>query len=233
MMNHVFNFTKKNANWLIPTLGIGCILSLVVEYILMFISLGMVDGSTSGLLEAISGLIGFVFIYAVGVFMMIYGHSTGNKRMQNLIVILSCVYIGVTNFISGVSLIFYQSGIDPILYVSYLISFFISLCWLFILYEGGFGYIRGDLERRYSLIGVPMGIISVLYLIQIILIFVTYRSYLADYEGWIYVLSTLTPILFQLDLFVTFIDVHYIGGNNAPRRREKKIDKDDLDIHTY
>lgn len=230
-MNKIYNFIKKNSSWLIPAFGILC---LVCYCAVFFLSLVQdVDGTTN-VFDVLKNFLSGIFVYLVGVFMMIFGRARNNARMQKLIVFLSGIYLAVSNFVSGVSGMFMIVDSGATLIISYVLSFIVSLAWVFILCEGSYGYLQNNFERRIGVIANLFSVVLILNLVSVVLSFIIAGANGALISIFIASLPSLTSLFYLACLYCSYIDIYYIGYNNPhPKKDKEKKETIDLDIHSY
>ena len=71
-MNKIYNFIKKNSSWLIPAFGLLCLVCYCAHFILSLVQ--DVDGTTN-VFDVLRNFLSEIFVYLVGVFMMIFGRA--------------------------------------------------------------------------------------------------------------------------------------------------------------
>ena len=230
-MNNIYNFIKKNSSWLIPAFGILCLVCYCAVFILSLVQ--DVDGTTD-VFDVLKNFLSGIFVYLVGVFMMIFGRARNNARMQKLIVFLSGIYLAVSNFVSGVSGMFMIVDSGATLIISYVLSFIVSLAWVFILCEGSYGYLQNNFERRIGVIANLFSVVLILNLVSVVPSFIIAGANGALISIFIASLPSLTSFFYLACLYCSYIDIYYIGYNN-PRQKKDKEKKEtiDLDIHSY
>lgn len=230
-MNKIYNFIKKNSSWLIPAFGILCLVCYCAVFILSLVQ--DVDGTTN-VFDVLKNFLSGIFVYLVGVFMMIFGRARNNARMQKLIVFLSGIYLAVSNFVSGVSGMFMIVDNSVTLIISYVLSFIVSLAWVFILCEGSYGYLQNNFERRIGVIANLFSVVLILNLVSVVLSFIIAGANGALISIFIASLPSLTSFFYLACLYCSYIDIYYIGYNNPrPKKDKEKKEKIDLDIHSY
>ena len=230
-MNKIYNFIKKNSSWLIPAFGILCLVCYCAVFILFLVQ--DVDGTTN-VFDVLKNFLSEIFVYLVGVFMMIFGRARNNARMQKLIVFLSGIYLAVSNFVSGVSGMFMIVDSGATLIISYVLSFIVSLAWVFILCEGSYGYLQNNFERRIGVIANLFSVVLILNLVSVVLSFIIAGANGALISIFIASLPSLTSLFYLACLYCSYIDIYYIGYNNPrPKKDKEKKEKIDLDIHSY
>lgn len=227
-MKNVFDFFKKHTNVLIPLTGFLCLAAFCAEFIVYIYFLSSVAELDYSLV--MSSFVSGIFVYGVGVFMMVYGKSKNNERMQRLIVILSGVYLCVTNFVEGTSI----SLGDILTTLWSIVALMIGLCWVFILYEVGFAYMRNDVNRAVSYVTYTGSLIIVLNIAFVVLGFFV--------GGLTMLLSSLVSFFYVCCLYASYIDINYVisggSGSDSHKRYKKEQDRnkqdiDDLDIHSF
>lgn len=230
-MNKIYNFIKKNSSWLIPALGILCLICYCAAFILSLVQ--GVDNTTD-VFDVLRIFLSGIFVYLVGVFMMIFGRARNNARMQKLIVFLSGIYLAVSNFVSGVNGMFMIVNSGATLIISYVLSFIVSLAWVFILCEGSYGYLQNNFERRIGVIANLFSVVLILNLVSVVLSFIIAGANGALISIFIASLPSLTSLFYLACLYCSYIDIYYIGYNNPrPKKDKEKKEKIDLDIHSY
>lgn len=230
-MNKIYDFIKKNSSWLIPAFGILCSVCYCAVFILSLVQ--DVDGTTN-VFDVLKNFLSGIFVYLVGVFMMIFGRARNNARMQKLIVFLSGIYLAVSNFVSGVSGMFMIVDSGATLIISYVLSFIVSLAWVFILCEGSYGYLQNNFERRIGVIANLFSVVLILNLVSVVLSFIIAGANGALISIFIASLPSLTSLFYLACLYCSYIDIYYIGYNNPrPKKDKEKKEKIDLDIHSY
>lgn len=230
-MNKIYNFIKKNSSWLIPAFGLLCLVCYCAHFTLSLVQ-GVDD--TANVFQVLGFLLSGIFVYLVGVFMMIFGRARNNARMQKLIVFLSGIYLAVSNFVSGVSGMFMIVNNSVTLIISYVLSFIVSLAWVFILCEGSYGYLQNNFERRIGVIANLFSVILILNLVSVVLSFIMAGADGALISIFIASLPSLTSFFYLACLYCSYIDIYYIGYNNPrPKKDKEKKEKIDLDIHSY
>lgn len=230
-MNKIYNFIKKISSWLIPAFGILCLVCYCAHFTLSLVQ-GVDD--TTNVFQVLGFLLSGIFVYLVGVFMMIFGRVRNNARMQKLIVFLSGIYLAVSNFVSGVSGMFMIVDSGVTLIISYVLSFIVSLAWVFILCEGSYGYLQNNFERRIGVIANLFSVILILNLVSVVLSFIMAGADGALISIFIASLPSLTSFFYLACLYCSYIDIYYIGYNNPrPKKHKEKKEKIDLDIHSY
>lgn len=230
-MNKIYNFIKKNSSWLIPVLGILCLVCYCAAFILSLVQ--GVDNTTD-VFDVLGSLLSGIFVYLVGVFMMIFGRARNNARMQKLIVFLSGIYLAVSNFVSGVNGMFMIVNSGATLIISYVLSFIVSLAWVFILCEGSYGYLQNNFERRIGVIANLFSVVLILNLVSVVLSFIIAGANGALISIFIASLPSLTSLFYLACLYCSYIDIYYIGYNNPrPKKDKEKKEKIDLEIHSY
>lgn len=231
-MNKIYNFIKNNSSWLIPAFGLLCLVCYCAHFILSLVQ-GVDD--TTNVFDVLRIFLSEIFVYLVGVFMMIFGRARNNARMQKLIVFLSGIYLAVSNFVSGVSgmfMIVNNSGATLI--ISYVLEFMVSLAWVFILCEGSYGYLQNNFERRIGVIANLFSVVLILNLVSVVLSFIIAGAGGALISIFIASLPSLTSFFYLACLYCSYIDIYYIGYNNPrPKKDKEKKEKIDLDIHSY
>lgn len=227
-MNKIYNFIKKNSSWLIPAFGILCLVCYCAHFTLSLVQ-GVDD--TANVFQVLGFLLSGIFVYLVGVFMMIFGRVRNNARMQKLIVFLSGIYLAVSNFVSGVSGMFMIVDSGVTLIISYVLSFIVSLAWVFILCEGSYGYLQNNFERRIGVIANLFSVVLILNLVSVVLSFIMAGADGALISIFIASLPSLTSFFYLACLYCSYIDIYYIGYNNPRPKKDKE--KIDLDIHSY
>ena len=166
--------------------------------------------------------------------MMIFGRARNNARMQKLIVFLSGIYLAVSNFVSGVSGMFMIVNNGATLIISYVLSFIVSLAWVFILCEGSYGYLQKNFERRIGVIANLFSVVLILNLVSVVLSFIIAGANGALISIFIASLPSLTSFFYLACLYCSYIDIYYIGYNNPrPKKDKEKKETIDLDIHSY
>lgn len=227
-MNKIYNFIKKNSSWLIPAFGLLCLVCYCAHFILSLVQ--DVDDTTN-VFDVLRIFLSEIFVYLVGVFMMIFGRARNNARMQKLIVFLSGIYLAVSNFVSGVSGMFMIVNNSATLIISYVLEFMVSLAWVFILCEGSYGYLQNNFERRIGVIANLFSVVLILNLVSVVLSFIIAGAGGALISIFIASLPSLTSFFYLACLYCSYIDIYYIGYNNPrPKKNKEKID---LDIHSY
>lgn len=230
-MNKIYNFIKKNSSWLIPAFGILCLVCYCAHFTLSLVQ-GVDD--TANVFQVLGFLLSGIFVYLVGVFMMIFGRARNNARMQKLIVFLSGIYLAVSNFVSGVSGMFMIVNNSVTLIISYVLSFIVSLAWVFILCEGSYGYLQNNFERRIGVIANLFSVVLILNLVSVVLSFIIAGADGALISIFIASLPSLTSFFYLACIYCSYIDIYYIGYNNPrPKKDKEKKEKIDLDIHSY
>lgn len=230
-MNKIYNFIKKNSSWLIPAFGLLCLVCYCAHFTLSLVQ-GVDD--TTNVFHVLGILLSGIFVYLVGVFMMIFGRARNNARMQKLIVFLSGIYLAVSNFVSGVSGIFMIVNSGVTLIISYVLSFIVSLAWVYILCEGSYGYLQNNFERRIGVIANLLSVVLILNLVSVVLSFIIAGANGALISIFIASLPSLTSLFYLACLYCSYIDIYYIGYNNPrPKKDKEKKEKIDLDIHSY
>lgn len=239
-MKSVFNFFKKHSNVLIPLTGFLCLAFLCLECVMYVYRLSQI--MSLDVYSVLNLFIDLIFVYGVGVFMMVYGKLKNRERMQSLIVILSGVYLCVTNFISGTSLVLNLDSLQGAAYTAAsVVSFILGLCWVFILYEAGFAYMRGDFNRSVPYIANAGSILVVLHCVYVVLMSI-FAASSVWYETLFNICTYLVPLMYVLCLYASYIDVYYGTGGGSDgeshKRWKKEQDKnqqdiDDLDIHSF
>lgn len=229
-MNKIYNFIKKNSSWLIPAFGLLCLVCYCAHFILSLVQ--DVDDTTN-VFDVLRIFLSEIFVYLVGVFMMIFGRARNNARMQKLIVFLSGIYLAVSNFVSGVSGMFMIVN-SVTLIISYVLEFIVSLAWVFILCEGSYGYLQNNFERRIGVIANLFSVVLILNLVSVVLSFIIAGAGGALISIFIASLPSLTSFFYLACLYCSYIDIYYIGYNNPrPKKNKEKKEKIDLDIHSY
>lgn len=227
-MGRAFVFLKANSIWIIPTSGLLCIVSVVLR--VTSSSIGFND-----FVDALRFLMSFLLLSLVGVALMIGGKFSGNQRVQKLAIFLAGIYLGVETFANGVDGLFLISGVDPILKVVSALAFLSGLCWLFILFEGSFGYASDTFDRRLGPLAYASGVNEVLLIgktiarISYVAVLIGRLQY-NDFILWSEVFSDFSDLFFFTALFATFTDVYH--GPVLPKKREDR-NVEDLDIHSY
>lgn len=230
-MNKIYNFIKKNSSWLIPAFGLLCLVCYCVHFILSLVQ--DVDDTTN-VFDVLRIFLSEIFVYLVGVFMMIFGRARNNARMQKLIVFLSGIYLAVSNFVSGISGMFMIVNNSATLIISYVLEFMVSLAWVFILCEGSYGYLQNNFERRIGVIANLFSVVLILNLVSVVLSFIIAGAGGALISIFIASLPSLTSFFYLACLYCSYIDIYYIGYNNPrPKKNKEKKEKIDLDIHSY
>lgn len=230
-MNKIYNFIKKNSSWLIPAFGILCLVCYCAHFTLSLVQ-GVDD--TTNVFQVLGNLLSGIFVYLVGVFMLIFGRARNNARMQKLIVFLSGIYLAVSNFVSGVSGMFMIVNNSVTLIISYVLEFIVSLAWVFILCEGSYGYLQNNFERRIGVIANLFSVVLILNLVSVVLSFIIAGADGALISIFIASLPSLTSFFYLACLYCSYIDIYYIGYNNPrPKKDKEKKEKIDLDIHSY
>lgn len=230
-MNKIYNFIKKNSSWLIPAFGILCLVCYCAHFTLSLVQ-GVDD--TTNVFQVLGNLLSGIFVYLVGVFMMIFGRARNNARMQKLIVFLSGIYLAVSNFVSGVSGMFMIVNNSATLIISYVLEFMVSLAWVFILCEGSYGYLQNNFERRIGVIANLFSVVLILNLVSVVLSFIIAGADGALISIFIASLPSLTSFFYLACVYCSYIDIYYIGYNNPrPKKDKEKKEKIDLDIHSY
>lgn len=230
-MNKIYNFIKKNSSWLIPAFGLLCLVCYCAHFTLSLVQ-GVDD--TTNVFQVLGNLLSGIFVYLVGVFMMIFGRARNNARMQKLIVFLSGIYLAVSNFVSGVSGMFMIVNNSVTLIISYVLEFIVSLAWVFILCEGSYGYLQNNFERRIGVIANLFSVVLILNLVSVVLSFIIAGVDGALISIFIASLPSLTSFFYLACLYCSYIDIYYIGYNNPrPKKNKEKKEKIDLDIHSY
>lgn len=230
-MNKIYNFIKKNSSWLIPAFGLLCLVCYCTHFILSLVQ-GVDD--TTNVFDVLRIFLSEIFVYLVGVFMMIFGRARNNARMQKLIVFLSGIYLAVSNFVSGVSGMFMIVNSGATLIISYVLEFMVSLAWVFILCEGSYGYLQNNFERRIGVIANLFSVVLILNLVSVVLSFIIAGASGALISIFIDSLPSLTSFFYLACLYCSYIDIYYIGYNNPrPKKDKEKKEKIDLDIHSY
>jgi hypothetical protein len=190
--------------------------------------------NTTDVFDVLRIFLSGIFVYLVGVFMMIFGRARNNARMQKLIVFLSGIYLAVSNFVSGVSGMFMIVDNSVTLIISYVLSFIVSLAWVFILCEGSYGYLQNNFERRIGVIANLFSVVLILNLVSVVLSFIIAGANGALISIFIASLPSLTSLFYLACLYCSYIDIYYIGYNNPrPKKDKEKKEKIDLDIHSY
>lgn len=231
-MNALYRGIKNNSFWLIPLFSFICFVSLVIEYVLTFSFMA----TESDVFSVLGDFLSFLLPYAVALFMMVFGKIRGNTMMQNLIVLLAGIYLAVSSFKDGVSGIVGIATNGVWFMAIIIMTFILSLCWCFILFEGSFGYLQGNSERRLPTIAASGAMIVLIQTVMVVVTlaqaFVIYRG--LDMTSAVMILKGIVPWSFNLALFFTFVDIHFIGSTNYDRKKKRKEENiDDLDIHTY
>lgn len=230
-MNKIYNFIKKNSSWLIPAFGLLCLVCYCAHFTLSLVQ-GVDD--TTNVFQVLGNLLSGIFVYLVGVFMMIFGRARNNARMQKLIVFLSGIYLAVSNFVSGVSGMFMIVNNSVTLIISYVLDFIVSLAWVFILCEGSYGYLQNNFERRIGVIANLLSVVLILNLVSVVLSFIIAGVNGALISIFVASLPSLTSFFYLACLYCSYIDIYYIGYNNPrPKKDKEKKEKIDLDIHSY
>lgn len=230
-MNKIYNFIKNNSSWLIPAFGLFCLVCYCAHFILSLVQ--DVDDTTN-VFDVLRNFLSEIFVYLVGVFMMIFGRARNNARMQKLIVFLSGIYLAVSNFVSGVSGMFMIVNSGATLIISYVLEFMVSLAWVFILCEGSYGYLQNNFERRIGVIANLFSVVLILNLVSVVLSFIIAGAGGALISIFIASLPSLTSFFYLACLYCSYIDIYYIGYNNPrPKKDKEKKEKIDLDIHSY
>lgn len=230
-MNKIYNFIKKNSSWLIPAFGLLCLVCYCAHFTLSLVQ-GVDD--TTNVFHVLGILLSGIFVYLVGVFMMIFGRARNNARMQKLIVFLSGIYLAVSNFVSGVSGLFMIVNSGATLIISYVLSFIVSLAWVYILCEGSYGYLQNNFERRIGVIANLLSVVLILNLVSVVLSFIIAGANGALIYIFIDSLPSLTSFFYLACLYCSYIDIYYIGYNNPrPKKDKEKKEEIDLDIHSY
>ena len=166
--------------------------------------------------------------------MMIFGRARNNARMQKLIVFLSGIYLTVSNFVSGVSGMFMIVDNSATLIISYVLSFIVSLAWVFILCEGSYGYLQNNFERRIGVIANLFSVVLILNLVSVVLSFIIAGANGALISIFVASLPSLTSFFYLACVYCSYIDIYYIGYNNPrPKKDKEKKETIDLDIHSY
>lgn len=230
-MNKIYNFIKKNSSWLIPAFGLFCLVCYCAHFILSLVQ-GVDD--TTNVFDVLGNFLSGIFVYLVGVFMMIFGRARNNARMQKLIVFLSGIYLAVSNFVTGVSGMFMIVNNSATLIISYVLSFIVSLAWVYILCEGSYGYLQNNFERRIGVIANLLSVVLILNLVSVVLSFIIAGANGALISIFIASLPSLTSFFYLACLYCSYIDIYYIGYNNPrPKKDKEKKETIDLDIHSY
>lgn len=230
-MNKIYNFIKKNSSWLIPAFGLLCLVCYCAHFTLSLVQ-GVDD--TTNVFQVLGNLLSGIFVYLVGVFMMIFGRARNNARMQKLIVFLSGIYLAVSNFVTGFSGMFMIVNNSVTLIISYVLEFIVSLAWVFILCEGSYGYLQNNFERRIGVIANLFSVVLILNLVSVVLSFIIAGADGALISIFIASLPSLTSFFYLACLYCSYIDIYYIGYNNPrPKKDKEKKEKIDLDIHSY